>query len=261
MDAIPSSPSKFNARHQRTSATPSLSATEDAQRLLKAYAHTNSAGSLLRALPSYGCADIPGLAQSLPQASFIDDDGDSEITKASRRVRDAKNCWEMLREGFVMRQDQSAESSTSRSRYLRGSHRDDTSDREGSPSDVPAPVGPHAWPVLDWLLMLFEKDEATSDASAGPRKSDTFPRSTSTCSLTILQHAIRRCCYHKFPLAEQDQVRDGTSKLRLTSRSMRCTNLAGHCMRPACCPSYAISSLTLPFFALTPTFRPFRMLL
>jgi hypothetical protein len=169
MNAIPSSPSKFNTRHQRAPHTSSSSASEVAQRLLKAYAQTNSAGSLLRALPRYNCSDIPELTESLPKPPDIDDDGDSDITKASRQVRDSKNCWEILREDFVKREDQSVESSTSRTMTLRKRYSDDVSDGE-SCSDVPSVVGPHAWPVLEWLLMLFEKDEATSDVS-GQRKS------------------------------------------------------------------------------------------
>ena len=46
MDTLPSSPSKFNARHHKTSVKPSPMASEDAQRLLKRLAEIVSAQAM-----------------------------------------------------------------------------------------------------------------------------------------------------------------------------------------------------------------------
>ena len=169
MDSIPSSPSKYTAKHQRTAHAPTVSASEAARRLLKTYAVTNSPRSLLRALPGYGLSDLQGLGSLLPDIYAPDDDTDSETTKLSRRMQDAKNCWDTLREGFTRSDVCGSEAVTNNTRPSRRGQRGDMSDREGSSSDVPAPVGRHAWSVLEWLLLVFEKDEAVSAAS-GQRK-------------------------------------------------------------------------------------------
>lgn len=148
---------------------PTPATAEAAVRLLMGYARTNAPASLARALPHYGVSDLRGLPISLPVLEATDDDNDSEIDKYARRVRDAKNCWEILREGFVKPAGQGGDVAAPRTRTSRHGQRTDESDGEDSPSDVPAPVAPHAWPVLDWLLAVFEKDEAAT-ASHDQRK-------------------------------------------------------------------------------------------
>lgn len=169
MDSIPSSPSKYTASHQRASHALTASASEAAQQLLKAYAQTNSPGSLLCALPGYGLSDLKGLSNVLHNNASLNDDSDSEISRYSRHVRDAKNCWDILREGHLSPDGHGGQAAINSSRGSKRGRRGDVSDRDESPSGVPAPVGQHAWPVLEWLLMAFEKDEATVAAS-GQRK-------------------------------------------------------------------------------------------
>lgn len=160
MDTIPASPSKYMARHQRGSHTPTAVASEAAQRLLKAYVRTNTPESLLRALPNYGLSDLPGLGNVLSSPITADDDSDSEIAHFSRRVRDAKNCWEIMRECFFKRDGLGGDTATSTARRSKRGQRGALSDEENESLGVPAPVSQHAWPVLDWLLTCFEKDEA-----------------------------------------------------------------------------------------------------
>lgn len=168
MDSIPASPSKYAARHQRSSCLPTPAASEAAQRLLKAYARTNKPESLLRALPNYGLSDIPGLKDAVSSHFSNEDDGDSEMNLFSRRVKDAKNCWEILREGYVRRDSPGTDSAVSHLRRSKRGQRNAWSDDEDESSDMPAPVGEHAWPVLEWLLEIFEKDEEDVAARGQP---------------------------------------------------------------------------------------------
>ncbi|EKM54481.1 uncharacterized protein PHACADRAFT_97489 [Phanerochaete carnosa HHB-10118-sp] len=164
MDVIPASPSKYAARHQRSSCTPTSAACEAALKLLKAYA--NSPQSLLHALPNYGLSDLPGLGN--PHTNN-DDDCEPEMAHFSRRVREAKNCWELLREGFVKRDSPGVDGMSSNYRRSKRGRHNDWSDEEDESFMVPAPVDQQAWPVLEWLLKMFEKDEAAVAARGQPR--------------------------------------------------------------------------------------------
>ena len=46
---------------------------------------------------------------------------------------------------------------------------DDDDGWEGADRDSPAAVGDHAWSVLDWILTLFEKDEAAVERTGQGR--------------------------------------------------------------------------------------------
>ena len=165
MDAIPSSPSKYTPKHQRTSRAPTATASEAARQLLAAYARTNTPGSLLRALPGYGLSGLQGLDNMLHDNNPVDDDSDSEISRYSRHVREAKNCWDILREGYLRLENHRGSIAINGASSSRHSQQDAMSDREESPTEIPSPVGQHAWPMLEWLLMVFEKDEARVMAS------------------------------------------------------------------------------------------------
>lgn len=163
LESIPSSPSKFG-RQQKGSLAPNPAASVAAQRLLHAYARTNTPGALFRALPSYPVSHPSATAEP---GSAIDEDSDSEISWYSRRIRDAKSCWEVLKEGFVKRDGSARAAAVSARRGTR--HNPAVPDDEDSSSDLPAPVGQQAWPVLEWIVAILEKDEAAT-ASTGRRK-------------------------------------------------------------------------------------------
>ncbi|EJD52573.1 hypothetical protein AURDEDRAFT_181147 [Auricularia subglabra TFB-10046 SS5] len=97
--------------------------------LLTAYTLTLAPAHVLRALPSH------------LQRAEADPDVDSAVGKRAlvlARPKDCPDVWAMLREGFVS---------------------DPTIPREGNhEEDVRAPVGPHAWRMLDWLVGVFEDD-------------------------------------------------------------------------------------------------------
>jgi len=103
-----------------------------------------------------------------------DYDEDSVIARESLRIKDSKCCWAIVREGFIQHKNLT---STFQGRKKRGKvtavARNNDSDN-GSPSPVLS-VAEHAWPVLHWLLSLFEKDERNTEMKSGGRSSFKYP--------------------------------------------------------------------------------------
>lgn len=160
LDVLNGSPSKLTARtHNAFPLTPAHSSA--AQRVLKAFAQTNSPASICRALPSYATANA---VQTDNKSSWLAELGDSEISRRSRRITEAKNCWEILKQDFVKAEavadSYSAPSSKTRRTRRTGYAASNAEDTVGVDA-----VGPLAWPLLEWLLTIFEKDEASSTGS------------------------------------------------------------------------------------------------
>ncbi|KAJ7647099.1 hypothetical protein FB45DRAFT_892352 [Roridomyces roridus] len=130
-------PTASPSKRQKRYLLPPVTATRSAQQLLVSFATTNS--------PS---AVISTLRPTDPDPS--DEETECFIATESLCISRCKNCWEILAEGFLGR-SQPLFASPSR----KGKQRDTRS----SFSDVRAPVGEMAWPTLDWLLILFERDE------------------------------------------------------------------------------------------------------
>ena len=128
------------------------------------FARSNKPISLACALPSY--PKDPNLVDN-----HRVEEEDSFIAQQALRVQNTRCCWEILKEGFIQRGSGDLTSSprkpTSR-RYTR-SHDDDDDGWEGADCDSPAAVGDHAWSVLDWILTLFEKDEAAVERTGQGR--------------------------------------------------------------------------------------------
>ncbi|TFY69615.1 hypothetical protein EVG20_g3075 [Dentipellis fragilis] len=155
------------SKHITSAVTPSMDAISAARRCLMAFASTNSPGALLRALPSYG---DPGQKGADP-AHFEDDaEEDSSLARESSRLKRCKDCWQMLKEGFLRPQTDGMgliPGSPSKRRRMDApvyhhSHNNDLS---------AAVVGTNAWPVLEWLLYLFEADERKMLDDGHPRYS------------------------------------------------------------------------------------------
>lgn len=106
-----------------------------------------STEGVARALPSYDHSNVNGSESS-----------ESLIAKESYCISEAKNCWNILQKGFIHRV-------TTSSPTKRGTRRttvfDDNDDDDFGASGV---VAEHAWPVLDLLLILFERDECETEA-------------------------------------------------------------------------------------------------
>ena len=69
-------------------------AITDARQLLFSLAATQSLDGLARALPSYD----PTVGITI---NTIEDIGDSDIARESLCIKDAKDCWSLLAEGFL----------------------------------------------------------------------------------------------------------------------------------------------------------------
>ncbi|KAM6502001.1 hypothetical protein JOM56_001978 [Amanita muscaria] len=120
-----------------------------AQQLLFSFAATQTPDSLARALPCYDASyTVTGIAN--------EDMGDSDISRESLCINEARDCWGILAEGFVSK---SRVLFSSPKRKSRRRIEDDFGllDDEGKGNcDI---IGESAWPVLDWVLTLFERNE------------------------------------------------------------------------------------------------------
>jgi hypothetical protein len=120
-------------------------AVTSAQDLLASLVATNSPAALGRALPSYASHDKSQLASFSP-----DDEGDSLLAMQAQCIRTAKNCWEILEDGYI-----------DRTQNLMSPARK-TKTRSGVASNaisVSHLVGNDAWPLLEFLVALLERDE------------------------------------------------------------------------------------------------------
>ncbi|KAJ7282973.1 hypothetical protein C8J57DRAFT_1297159 [Mycena rebaudengoi] len=120
-----SSPSK---KAKKSHLLPSLAATLAAQQLLVSFTTTNSPDAALAAL-------LPN------NDDEFDNDHESFIATESLCISRCRNCWQIPGEGNV-----------------------DVSFADISISELRSPVGETAWPGLDWLLIIFEKDECENSS-------------------------------------------------------------------------------------------------
>jgi hypothetical protein len=157
LDIIPSSPSKFTAR-QRQAFLLSSELIEKAQDVLRVLVQTNSPDSIARALPSYGVSGFNGIPEILSIAENDEVDGESELARLSKRIKDARSCWDIVKENYI-RHD--AFDDIPHSNMRKGRSRVSVvprSVREES-EDPPRPVADHAFSVLESLVALFEREE------------------------------------------------------------------------------------------------------
>ena len=168
------SPSKISSRHAYSTLLPSPAASELAKRTLRVLADVNSPASLLRALPAYPDPTDGNSATSLADDESLSD-ADSFVASEAVRFRDCKNCWNILKSGFINSLSESTSFAPGNPRKRRRgdslvkyTHMDE--------EESSLVVGENAWPVLDWLLFLFEKDELSTEAS---RKGSTHRHSRS----------------------------------------------------------------------------------
>ncbi|KAF4567587.1 hypothetical protein EYR40_006588 [Pleurotus pulmonarius] len=138
----PGSPSKMASRQQRLAHMPTQAASFAAQRLLMSLITSTPPDILLRGLPSY----------SAPGATVLNEEADSYVAKEARCIRQAKDCWSILKEGFI----HEATAPPITTRWQRRGSRDDLDAAHAQP---PLIVAENAWPVLEWLIRLFQEDE------------------------------------------------------------------------------------------------------
>ncbi|EJF65301.1 hypothetical protein DICSQDRAFT_166348 [Dichomitus squalens LYAD-421 SS1] len=195
MKLEPGSPSKTLSRRHKSSLAPSPKVTAAAQDLLMKFARTNTPGSLACALPAYpDNADAPaGNGAGLE---------DSHIAREALRVRNARCCWEIIREGFIQRGNGDVMASPRKTKGRRSTRMQDEDDEVGEWENgaAPAPVSDHAWSVLDWILTLFESDEAATKLHYSrlllrqipPSRPETAPRWDMRMPLDVVFHALEQ---------------------------------------------------------------------
>lgn len=158
--SVQMSPSKLvKQRQQQILSNPiPAKAVVDAQRLLMAYIRTNSPSVLSRALPR----------RRSPLVSSGLNEGDSMIAKRAVCIAQCKDSWQLLHSDSVLYQ--SALPSASH-RSIRQSR------RYGTPNDInpvttPATiVSESAWPLLNWLVSIYERDEELFDTDLNGKMS------------------------------------------------------------------------------------------
>jgi hypothetical protein len=148
-------------QQQKHSLLPSHDATEFARKLLVSFVLTNSALSLFRALPRYpldsNSSDIGGRVDG---EGLKHDGEDSFIAKVAQCVGAATNVWELIKPRFVQWESYTPTGASSKAKGTRQSARI----KEEYPDNFldgiePAVVGDESWSVLNWLILIFDKDE------------------------------------------------------------------------------------------------------
>lgn len=173
--SIYDSPSKLQ---QFTKTVISPTAITEARQLLFSLTATQFPDSLARALPSY--ETTVGVA-----INATGDIGDSDIARESLCVKDAKDCWSLLAEGFLSK-GKVLFSSPKRKSRRRREDIDDLPPLDDQMETSRSIVADSAWPVLDWLLTLFERDERLS----GSKDNCKFLNKPATYHLTLASIAL-----------------------------------------------------------------------
>ena len=185
---------------------PTEAASHAALRLLEAFVSTNSPDALLRALPRFR---QNGVDSSVSQAGLMTthEDEDSFLARSSRIIRDAKHCWELFREGFVKPYTDATASRTNGRKRKTTTKDIQYSDEEGGDDfEQPLAVAPYAWPVLQWLLSVIEKEEIWIERGGERKISLTAERKVTH---TSPQSATPVSCCRKFFRREQRRVSHG----------------------------------------------------
>jgi len=152
----PLSPIKLQMQKQRDDSWPSPTSRPLAIALLHALVATNSPASLLRGLPHYAYVNIDGAKDVDPfqnQKSEADDKHDdmSPLQPEIHRIfPNLKDIWGLLAKDLIKRKQ-----------YDLGRRITNDSDDEDDKENTIASrtVGPYAWPVLEWFISVFEKDQ------------------------------------------------------------------------------------------------------
>ncbi|KAK0505622.1 hypothetical protein EDD18DRAFT_91 [Armillaria luteobubalina] len=120
-------------------------AIRSAQRLLLSFALTNTPKGLFRTVPGYD--------ESVPST---EGDDDSVLARDSQCITRNKNCWSLLKPGFIKSSTPASQSSGSKRRRSQHDEEDDSV------------VSENAWPTLEWFITIFEKDESITEVGQPP---------------------------------------------------------------------------------------------
>ncbi|KAK7005679.1 hypothetical protein R3P38DRAFT_2647270 [Favolaschia claudopus] len=171
LSEVTASPSK---RPKKSHLLPSPGATLASQQLLVSFAITNSPAAVIRALRPAGTD------------AAVEGDNESLVATESMCISRCKNCWEILADGFLARNRPNPKG--------KGKQNDSSFDLD---VESQIPVGESAWPVLDWLLLIFERDEQANPTL--PRHSvllleqlGTPTRRNTDASLSVVMYCLQQ---------------------------------------------------------------------
>ncbi|KAJ1305747.1 hypothetical protein OPQ81_010479 [Rhizoctonia solani] len=91
----------------------------------------------------------------------------SPLAKESVRVGRARDCWTMVRDGFLSSEDGA---STAQAKWMEIDD-SDPSDGDDKPDSY---VAPYAWRIVEWWIKLFEVDQAINMAESGSASHSTL---------------------------------------------------------------------------------------
>ncbi|GJJ06368.1 hypothetical protein Clacol_000559 [Clathrus columnatus] len=161
----PPSPQKICL--QKDDIWPKPIARQKALALLRSYVGINSPQSLMRAFPFYpyvsedGTNDGSLFGNERLEERFHEDN--TPLREEIVKFQFLKDCWGCLKERFAKRNQQDS---------ALGSRKQNILD-SGTIEQQAGFVGPYAWPILEWLISVFEKDEElqqlNGESGRGPR--------------------------------------------------------------------------------------------
>jgi hypothetical protein len=161
----PTTPSKSAVRlSQKSPLIPSAKATEAALRLLASFAHTNSPGALGRALPEYLSAS-DWIKKESEKDHDQEGEEDSYIAQEAMCIQEAKHVWAILKSGMIQRKVIAPTTPKGKGKKRRRDyeHVEEIVPLNEEGTAQPVVVAENAWPVLDWLLVVLEKDELLTE--------------------------------------------------------------------------------------------------
>lgn len=142
---MPLTPHKGQFQRQKQDLWPKPGSRPLAISLLNAFIRTNSPECLMRGLPYHSYVDNDGVKDVDPfgKESTDNSEDNSPLRDELLAIQSLKDCWGLLRDGFVKR------------KQFDQSHVGE----EQSKTLENTIVGPYAWPILEWLIQVYEKDE------------------------------------------------------------------------------------------------------
>jgi hypothetical protein len=157
----------------------SSAAIISAQRLLFSFVNTNLPSDLGAALPHYPEDSDTQRRAGGVGVQFDIEYVDSLIYNQAQALRSARNCWEVMREGYVSKIMQTFGTPKARGKAKQGALKSRSSGlgkdvsfewrdgEDGSEQEIKV-VGEDSWFFLEWLVALFEKDaEITENLGQG----------------------------------------------------------------------------------------------
>jgi hypothetical protein len=156
---LEASPTKILRQAKRTQAfiLPSISIT--AQRLLVSFALTNLPSSVFRAVPKH-------TTSPLAQSEHLEEMQSTVSKESAECMSNAKDAWSLLRPGFVRPMNPDSTFSKAKSSKVKTHAHDEFDSDEDDIEDPERAVAKYAWPVLEWMMIVLEKDERLTQGDA-----------------------------------------------------------------------------------------------